>query len=761
MSAATIVNAQRNANWQVIPYATNIIKVVYHPFEYTRDFNVTNAVIAKPLTSNFPSFKINGDASITVQNGAITFNPVFKNDGSRGLSYQLQKDEMIFGGGERALPFNRKGYKFDLYNRPNYAYGVGAENLNYSVPFFISNKGYGIFFDNGSKGYADIGKSAENIFEVGFESGEINAFVIFGKTYQEILTSYHKLTGTQPLPPRWAFGNLMSRFGYTSQEQATNIVKQMKDEKLPLDAIIFDLFWFGDSIKGSLGNLDWVNTEKWPNPNKMIADFKKQNINTTLITEPYILQYTNTYTESLEYQAKDVSNNTFVLQDFYFGKGGLLDIFRKDAGQWIWNKHYKKQIKNGVIGWWTDLGEPERHPENMYHNLKDLGIEKMVLANEVHNIYGHYWNKMLFENYAKDYPSQRLFHLNRSGFAGSQRYSIFPWSGDVGRTWSGLQAQLPVMLGMSMSGVPYIHADAGGFAGGESDGELYVRWLQFAAYTPIFRPHGTALYDHDVTATSFPSEPVLMEEPFKAEAKKVVLERYKMLPYLYTLAYRQSKFAEPLVKPLFYNYSTDTNAIKAQDEFLLGDEILVAPVLQKEATTRIVYLPKGNWYDVQTNKIYEGDASVTMDVSEYKKPLFYKEGSFIPQYNSTGENTSEIDRKKLNIVYILSNNNSKFEMYDDDGETKNAIATNQFELIKFASAGRTNKGVVISIQSNNGLYKNKPTERNIILSIPALPLKPKAVLVNGIATKNFIVNNNTLTVPVTFKNIPLKIDVKW
>jgi len=761
LSAATFVTAQRNANWQVIPYANNVIKVVYHPFEYTRDFNVTNAVIAKPLTSNFPSFKINGDASVTIQNGAFTFSPVFKNDGSRGISYQLQKDEMIFGGGERALPFNRKGYKLDLYNRPNYAYGVGAENLNYSVPFFISNKGYGIFFDNGSKGYADIGKSAENIFEVAFESGEINAFIISGKTYQEILTSYHKLTGTQPLPPRWAFGNLMSRFGYTSQEQATGIVKQMKDEKFPLDAIIFDLFWFGDSIKGYVGNLDWVNTEKWPNPNKMITDFKKQNINTTLITEPYILQYTNTYTESLEYQAKDVSNNSFVLQDFYFGKGGLLDIFRKDAGQWIWNKHYKRQIKNGVIGWWTDLGEPERHPENMYHNLKDLGIEKMVLANEIHNIYGHYWNKMLFENYAKDYPTQRLFHLNRSGFAGSQRYSIFPWSGDVGRNWSGLQAQLPVMLGMSMCGVPYIHADAGGFAGGENDGELYVRWLQFAAYTPIFRPHGTALYDHDINATSFPSEPVLMEEPYKAEAKKVVLERYKILPYLYTLAYRQSKFAEPLVKPLFYNYAADTNAMNTQDEFLLGDNILVAPVLQKGATTRKVYLPKGNWYDVETNKMYEGDAEVSIDVSEYKKPLFYREGSFIPQYNSKGENTSEIDRKKLNVTYILSNITSKFEMYDDDGETKNALATNQYELIKFASVGRTNKGVVITIQNNNGLYKNKPSERQIALSIPAIPLKPKAVLVNGITIKNIEVNNNILTIPVTLKNIPLKIDVKW
>jgi oligosaccharide 4-alpha-D-glucosyltransferase len=753
--------AQRNANWEVIPYSANIVKIVYHPFEYNKDFNVTNAVVAKPQASFNFAYKINQDASLTITNGGFIFSPVFLEDGSRGLSYQLKKDEAIFGGGERALPFNRKGYHFDLYNRANYAYGVGAENLNYSVPVFISNKGYGIFFDNGSKGFVDIGKKVDNIFEVAFESGEINAFIIYGKTYQEILTNYHKLTGTQPMPPRWALGNLMSRFGYTSQEQATSIVKQMKDEKFPLDAIIFDLFWFGDSIKGSLGNLDWVNTEKWPNPNKMIADFKKQNIKTTLITEPFILQYTTQYIPSLDYQAKDVSNNPFVLQDFYFGKGGLIDIFKKDARQWIWDIHYKKQIKNGVAAWWTDLGEPERHPENMYHNIKDLGVDRMALANEVHNIYGHYWNKMLFENYAKDYPTERLFHLNRSGFAGSQRYSIFPWSGDVGRNWSGLQAQLPVMLGMSMCGVPYIHADAGGFAGGDNEGELYVRWLQFAAYTPIFRPHGTALYDHDVNAVSFPSEPVLMEEPFKAEAKKVVLERYKMLPYTYTLAYRQSKFGEPLVKPLLYNYPADTNAIKSEDEYLFGDNILLAPVLNRNASKRKVYLPEGYWYDVETNKLYAGKAFVDMDVTEYKKPLFYKAGSFIPQYYCNGENTSEINRKKLKVIYVPTTLKSNYDMYDDDGETKNAIALNQFELIKFSSAGKTDKTLAINIQNNNGNYKNKPTERNISLTIPTISISPKTVLLNGKVIKDFVFENETLTIPVTVKNIPVKVDVKW
>ena len=762
---------QRNANWQVIPYASNINKIVYHPFEYDKDFLITNAVIAKPISTIIPSYKINANASLHLnkENFSIQFST--SEDTYRGFKFELQNDEMIFGGGERALPMNRRGYRFELYNRANYAYGVGAENLNYSVPFFISNKGYGLFFDNGSKGFVDIAKSDRNFFEIGFVSGELNVYVITGNSYQEILSSYHKLTGTQPLPPRWALGNLMSRFGYTSQQEATTIAKKMKDDKIPVDAIIFDLFWFGDSIKGSLGNLDWVNTQKWPNPVKMIADFKAQHINTTLITEPYILQYTNAFIPSLDYLAKDISGDPYMLTQFYFGKGGLIDVFQKKASEWIWNYHYKKQIKNGVTAWWTDLGEPESHPTDLYHNLKDYGIEQKLRANEVHNIYGHYWNKMLFENYAKEYPKQRLFHLNRSGFAGSQRYSIFPWSGDVGRNWSGLQAQLPVMLGMSLSGVPYIHADAGGFALGEYDDELYARWMQFAAFTPILRPHGTALFDHDKQAVSIPSEAALFDEPYKTIARNAILERYKLLPYNYTLAYRQTKYAEPIVKPLFYNYDKDTNAMKFENEYLFGDNILVAPVIERLQETKKVYLPNGNWFLAEINTLFNGNNFINVDVREYKTAVLYKEGSFIPQYNCDGENTVEIDRSKLNVTYVPSAFTSSYEMYDDDGENKNAIAEKQFELINFSSSGLDKKRLVITIKNNNGLYKGKPQSRNITLSIPTISATPKTILINNIpininnngnkSSKWFGGNVNTLIIPVTLKNIPIKVECKW
>jgi oligosaccharide 4-alpha-D-glucosyltransferase len=182
----------------------------------------------------------------------------------------------VYGGGSRALPLNRRGYAFMLDNNPWYGYSNGADNLNFSVPFFTSSAGYGLFFDNPSKGKVDIGKTNPEQMTVTFSSGEINVFIIFGANDKDILKQYHGLTGKQGLPPRWAMGNFMSRFGYSSEQQVNEIASKMQTEKIPFDAVIFDLFWFGDSIKGTMGNLQWVNKNKWPNPGLMISNFKKQ-----------------------------------------------------------------------------------------------------------------------------------------------------------------------------------------------------------------------------------------------------------------------------------------------------------------------------------------------------------------------------------------------------------------------------------------------------------------------------------------------------
>jgi oligosaccharide 4-alpha-D-glucosyltransferase len=750
-----------NGKYVVSYYADNIIKLTFTPNGYKKNEHVSDAVILKPKTVH-PSLKVKVNGDIVAFNGKTILINADTMNGCYGFNFVLETGEMIFGGGERALPLNRRGYRFNLYNNPWYGYGEGADNLNYSVPFFTSSKGYGLFFDNPSKGFVDIGKEDENIFKAGFSSGELNVYVIIGKDYKDILQSYHKLTGTQPLPPRWAFGNLMSRFGYISEAQVKDILAKMEQEGIPVDAIIFDLFWFGDSIRGTLGNLDWVNEKKWPDPKKMIGDFRKKGINTILVTEPFFVETSGNYPASKKYLAVDSSGKAFYLTDFYFGKGGLIDIFRNDSKDWFWS-FYKKQMDLGVEAWWGDLGEPEKHPRTLYHNLKDIGYKRLFAADEVHNIYGHNWTKMLYEKYAKEYSNKRLFSLNRSGFAGSQRYSIFPWTGDVSRSWSGLRAQLQVLLGMSMSGVPYVHSDAGGFAGGEGDNELYVRWLQFAAFTPIFRPHGTALYDVEPAAKSFPSEAALIDTPWRQYAKDAVLFRYSYLPHLYNLAYQQTKNGAPIIAPLYFYFPADTVAAKIEDQFMLGRDVVVAPVLEKRATARKYYLPGGKWFDLQQMKIIEGGKWITRTIGIKDFPILLRESGFmVLNGNNLHANTSQYSGNRLAVFYMISKKKSSSELYNDDGVSANSVSKKRYELISFQSSGRTGKNLLLTITSDKGNYYSKPAKREFLMTLISEEL-PKKVLIDGKPAKHLVMDSNSgyIFFDVDFAGSPIKIEVSW
>lgn len=781
--AKALSYTSEKGTWKFELFANNISKTTFRPRGYQTNELTSNAVILKPtsqqgstnLQEGVPAklgeklsilhrddmmhIELNGETIATVYE-------TFDKDGYRGFSFRLQQDEKIFGGGERALPMDRRGYRFNLYNNPWYGYEAGADNLNFYVPFFLSNKGYAIFFDNPSKGYVDIGKTNPDAFEAGFVSGELNFYIIPGKNADEILQSYTRLTGRQQLPPRWVFGNFMSRFGYRSQDQVTDIHARMKDEGFPMDAIIFDLFWFGDSIKGTMGNLDWVNKEKWPAPKEMIANFKKENIKTILITEPFILASTPNYEPSRKYHTVDSNGMPFTLQDFYFGEGGLLDIFRKDAQDWFWTK-YQAQIQNGVAGWWGDLGEPEKHPSNTYHNLGDIGFSRKFSADEVHNLYGHHWSKMLHEKYAANYPNTRLFHLNRSGFAGSQRYSVFPWTGDVHRNWNGFKAQLPILLGMSLCGIPYIHSDAGGFAMGEKDPELYTRWLQFAAFTPVFRPHGTAFGDVDPGVRNIESEPVFYPEPYKGIVKKLIQRRYELSPYNYTLAYEQQTLGRPLMRPMFY-YFSGHDAYEANSQYMWGEHLLVAPVFEKETVEKKLYLPAGSWFDFYNNVFVEGGQWLNLPAAIEEVPVLAREGAFIPTVQGI-DNLDKYSTRNLQVLYVPSAKQTSYTMYDDDGTTNNSIEKKQFELLQFT--GKSSAGITtISLKSNGGRFNGRPAARNIRFRVPGVNKKPASVLLNGVAlkagsassTNSFMFNDaeKILYINTTFTTAELRIAIR-
>ncbi len=732
-----VLHKTADGTWKVWSFGKGIMKTTFHPEGYLNNEQISNAVIAKPseilprvTRSRNPDISYIDDVTISLgqdsfsykfhsSRGMLIMLNYFDSVTHKGFRFRLNDSEKIFGAGERSIPMNRRGYKLNLYNNPWYGYSLNADNLNYSIPFIISSNGYGIFFDNPSRGYIDIGKANPSVLEFGASSGELTYYIIHGKNMDEILRRYHSLVGTQPIPGRWVFGNLMSRFGYRSEKQLLDIVGKMKVEKFPVEAVILDLFWFGDSIKQTMGNLDWTNKKAWPDPVKMIGGLKKEGIKTILITEPFVLNSTSNYIPSKKFHAVDSTGKPFLLTDFYFGHGGLLDIFRKDAQQWFWSK-YKSQVNKGVAAWWGDLGEPEKHPAGIHHNLRDLGFNRLFKADEVHNIYGHYWDKMLFDRYAAEYPDTRLFNLNRSGYAGSPRYGVFPWSGDVSRSWDGLRAQLPLMLGMSMSGVPYIHADAGGFAGGDGDAELYTRWLQFAAFTPVFRPHGTAFGDLEPGVKDIPSEGALYDDPYKSIVRNAINTRYELTPYNYTLAYEQEKFGKPLVMPLYYYEQSDSNLYNAEDQFMWGDNIMVAPVVEKGATTRKLYLPSGKWVDYFKNRQHEGGHWIDQKVELGYLPVFIKEGSIIPTVKlKPGTNLSNYISKEITFTYFPSSKKSIYTLYDDDGVTNGVLRKNNFELISLVAVTTPQASSLVNIEiiSNGGRFPGKPLSRRLHITI--------------------------------------------
>jgi alpha-glucosidase (family GH31 glycosyl hydrolase) len=713
-------------------YNSNIIKVVFYPEEEIENIP-SPCVVLDPLNTKSEIFEdeklikwTNNDFSLLIYKeplqiayyyrGELSLKEelgFFEKKNSTGVRFQLAKDEAIYGTGERAIPMNRRGYKFDLYNRPDYNYGKNARNLNYTLPVMLSSKKYLLFIDNFQKGTIDIGETEEDIMEFGSIGGRQQYFIVAGDSYSDISSSFTELVGRQDLPPRWALGNLQSRMAYRSQKEVEGIVEEMIKKDFPLDAVILDFYWFGDSILGYLGNLKWYE-KNWPNPKKMIRDFKEKGVKTILITEPFIIDssYWFQHTDTANLLATHKNGDTYVLKEFYFGRAGLLDIFKPQTKDWFWEQ-YKKQIEIGVAGWWGDLGEPETHPSDMFHiNGK---------AEQVHNIYAHEWAAMLYNKYQEFYPNTRLFHLNRSGATGTQRYSIFSWSGDVSRSWSGFQAQLPLMLNMSLCGLAYSSSDLGGFALGEKDEELYTRWLQMGVFNPVFRPHGSGI----------PSEPIFFSEETQNNVRQAIKLRYRLMPYIYNAAYENTISGKPIVKPLFYYHPKDENLKNYSDAYYFGDEIVAAPIIDKGAKEKDVYLPKGWWYDFYSTEIFQGEKNITMDVQMDRIPVFIKAGAFIPMVNNY-QTTDRYPKDKLIIHYYPSfdKEETHYSLYEDDGIQAKNIINENYQIIHFF-AQVENDIIMISSERESMNYQENQANRDFLWIIHQIESKPKEVLFNG------------------------------
>ena len=672
----------------------------------------------------------------------------------QGFRFKLSENEKLLGGGERVLGMDRRGHRMPLYNRAHYGYETQSNQMNFSLSAVFSSNKYILLFDNSAKGWMDLGKSEQNIMQFEAVSGRMSYLVFAGKTYPELINNYVDVTGKQPMPPRWAFGNYASRFGYRTEQEVRATVNKFIDLDFPLDALILDLYWFGKNIKGHMGNLAWDKTA-FPTPTKMISDIKAQGVNTVLITEPFILTNSKKWADAEQKQAlaKNAEGKPKRF-DFYFGNTGLVDVFNDKGKNWF-NDIYKTLYRQGVTGWWGDLGEPEVHPSDTLHTLSDGSV---VNGDAIHNVYGHQWAKMVYENQLSLAPNKRPFILMRSGFAGSQRYGMIPWTGDVSRSWGGLKPQVELSLQMGVLGLGYTHSDLGGFAGGEKfDKEMYIRWLQYGVFQPIYRPHAQ---------DNIAPEVVFHDKDTQDILRQFIKLRYNLLPYNYTLAYQNSTTGMPLMRPLFFEEELEDELSYRQMDnaksYLWGDAFLVTPVVDAGVKSVSVSLPKGVWFDYFSGDRHQGNQTVDIATSLATLPVLVRAGSFIPMIDDI-QSTKDYDNSKLTLHYYADESvkNSEGEMYEDDGEMFQANAQGFFELLSF-KANQKNEKLSLHLSRNDTHYVGMPQSRQMTLVIHHWQSQPIKVIVGKKEANSIDWNKEaeTLTVKFAWQHQDLTINVQ-
>lgn len=718
--------------YSIAALSDDVIKVTFKDsLTYSNRLYAPILTDAQPFTLSYTDSSINAKTtSVTVNVSLNPFSVQFldnetglklgeeagymRKGDSTALRFALQADEAIYGTGERAIGMNRRGQQFLSYNAPSYGYGLGALNLNYAIPHIMSSEQYMLLIDNPAKAVWDIGKTEADVMEFKSVGGNMAYYFVNGDNFEGLMKNYTELTGRQELLPLWAYGHFQSRFGYTSEKDARKALQKTLDAGYPVDAIILDIYWFGPELEdGKMGQLSW-DADNWPDPKGMIADFEAKGVKTITVSEPFFTRKSQhyAYLDENKLMGLDSEGNTYDIEDFYFGVGGLLDIFKPEARDWIWGR-YKEQKAYGVAGWWVDLGEPEKHPSGIHH--------VNGTADEVHGAYGHEWAKMLYEKTAEDFPEERLFHLGRAGFAGTQRYGLLPWTGDVGRSWNGFAPQVSMMLSMSLSGLGYLHSDAGGFSRASGpDAELYTRWIQFATFSPIFRPHAD---------NSVPAEPALWPKKVQAHVKPFVELRYKMLPYNYTLAWKNSTTGMPFARPLFALDASIPDTF--MNEYMWGDDILVAAVLQQGLEEMGVYLPEGDWYDFWTGEKVAGGKMINVPLSIENIPVYVKAGGMIAT-SPLVQNTSEYTSAKLNISYYYDEAASSSEIYFDDGKTKGAYAAGAYQLMQL-NASPSSEGLEITCSISGNGYEGAPASRSGSFTLYGLDKAPTSINEGDIA----------------------------
>ena len=663
---------------------------------------------------------------------------------------KMPADENYFGLGDKSGPMNRRNRSFTNWNTDEFGWQESSDPLYKTIPFFIGLRNgiaYGLFFDNTYRSIFDFGKESQGYFSFGAEGGELNYYFFAGPEPKKIIEEYTAMTGRSPLPPLWTLGYQQCRYSYYPESRAREIVKTLREKKIPADAIYFDIDY-------QQGNAPFtINREYFPTFERMIGDFRAQGMHTILITDLHIKKDPNHgYAPYDSGMKNDVfvknPNGSVYVGTVWPGESVFPDFTLMRVRDW-WGGLYKDFVSMGAAGFWNDMNEPalflradKTMPLDTRHRLDD---GTTLDHRAIHNVYGMQNVRATYDGLRKLQANERPFVLTRAAYSGAQRYAA-TWTGDNSSTWNHLKMSTPMLLSMGISGYPLVGDDIGGFAGSPT-ADLLTRWFEVGALNPIYR-------DHTSKGTA-DQEPWVHGPEHEAIRRKYIELRYVLMPYLYTGIEEASRTGLPLMRPVFLEYPQASDFYGDNRDFLFGRDFFVAPVTTEMVDAEEISLPPGDWYDFWTNTKLSSKEKFSLHPRLDEMPLYVRAGAIVPMQPLV-QSTEEKPNGPLELrVYLpngASNTDCRGTLYQDDGHT---FAYQKGEILRVNYSCQVSNGSV-TVTSNVEKNAYQPWWKSAEVKLFGATAQPKDVRIGEQITSEWrydsLAHTVTLTVPDGVKN---------
>ena len=563
--------------------------------------------------------------------------------------------EHFYGLGDKTGYLDKRHYDYEMWNTDNCAPQVDCFKALYkSIPFFMTltdTHVYGIFLDNTFKTYFNMAQESEDYYWFASDGGNLDYYYIAGQSLPEVLQQYTYLTGTCPLPQKWTLGYHQSRWGYMYQEDFEKVASGMRDNDIPCDALHFDIDYM-DNYKV----FTWNEKRYHDNSKGFLKHLIDNGFKPVTINDPGVKKEEGyyVYEEGVKngYFAKTPDGEVYI-NAVWPGDSAFPDFGNPVTREW-WGEKQQFLLDQGVRGIWNDMNEPASFNGPLPDDVVFSDEDRKINHAEMHNMYGHQMAKATY-NALKKLDGRRPFVITRACYAGTQKYST-AWTGDNHSMWGHLQMAIPQLCNLGLSGMPFAGTDIGGF-GSDTTPELLTRWIQVGCFSPLCRNHcrlGKRL-----------QEPWEFSNKVLEIYRKYVKLRYQLIPYFYDLFFEGEKTGAPIMRPLVYHYENDPVARTCNDEFMVGDHILVAPVVFQGMDHRMVYLPEGEWYDYWTKEKLVGPIRFIREAPLDTCPIYVKAGSILP----TMETQSYVGEKENDTLILeVYPGEAVYDHYLDNGE---------------------------------------------------------------------------------------------